>query len=132
MTCSLTPTGQLALAFSSDALPTYKAGGKNVDALLEEMRLRFEYNLLDEQAQQAQRQAMMAAHGWDTLPWEEKKKLGILTDGFYSLKPYSERFQDPTPAVRSRAGCTCCTSREPKSYDWKPGGECGSASGTSS
>ena len=117
------PTGQMALAFSSDALPTYKAGGKNVDALLEEMRLRFEYNLLDEQAQQAQRQAMMAAHGWDTLPWEEKKKLGILTDGFYSLKPYSERFQDPTPAARSDLDAPGAPVREPKVYTWKPGGE---------
>ena len=115
------PTGQMALAFSSDVLPTYKAGGKNVDALLEEMRLRFEYNLLDEQAQQAQRQAMMAAHGWDTLPWEEKKKLGILTDGFYSLKPYSERFQDPTPQFNPELGDA--PVREPKVYTWKPGGE---------
>ena len=117
------PTGQMALAFSSDALPTYKAGGKNVDALLEEMRLRFEYNLLDEQAQQAQRQAMMAAHGWDTLSWEEKKKLGFLTDGFYSLKPYSERFQDPTPAARSDLDAPGASVREPKRYEWKPGGE---------
>lgn len=117
------PDGQLPLLFASDALPTYKAGGKNVDALLEEMRLRFEYNVLDEQAQQAQRQAMMAAHGWDTLPWEEKKRLGILTDGFYSLKPYSERFQDPTPAARSDLDAPGAPVRKPKVYTWKPGGE---------
>jgi len=64
---------------------------------------------------------MMAAHGWDTLPWEEKKKLGILTDGFYSLKPYSERFQDPTPQFNPELGDA--PVREPKVYTWKPGGE---------
>jgi hypothetical protein len=63
----------------------------------------------------------MAAHGWDTLPWEEKKKLGILTDGFYSLKPYSERFQDPTPQFNPELGDA--PVREPKRYEWKPGGE---------
>lgn len=138
------PTGQMALAFSTDQLPTYKAGGKNADALIEEMRLRFEYNLLDEQAQRAQQQALMAAHGWDTLSWEEKKKLGILGEGFYSLQPYSERFQDPTPAARSDLDLVGSQAaddsgrqafvaawdkahgappRQPKVYTWKPGGE---------
>jgi hypothetical protein len=138
------PTGQMAMAFSTDALPTYKASGKNTDALIEEMRLRFEYNLLDEQAQRAQQQALMAAHGWDTLPWEEKKKLGILGEGFYSLQPYSERFRDPTPAARSDLDLVAsqggddggrqallaawdkahpAPAREPKVYTWKPGGE---------
>lgn len=117
------PTGQMALDFSTDQLRTYKAGGKNADALIEEMRLRFEYNLLDEQAQRARQQAMMAAHGWDTLPWEEKKKLGILGEGFYSLQPYSERFRDPTPAARSDLDAAPGAARQPKRYDWKPGGE---------
>lgn len=108
------PTGQMALAFSTDVLPTYKAGGKNVDALIEEMRLRFEYNLLDEQAQRAQQQALMAAHGWDTLSWEEKKRLGILGEGFYSLQPFSERFQAPTPQFNPELGVA--PPRKPKQY----------------
>jgi hypothetical protein len=112
------PDGQLPLLFASDAMPTYKAGGKGGDALIEEMRLRFEYNLLDEQAQQAQRQAMMAAHGWDTLTWQEKKKLGILDDGFYSLKPFSERFQDPTPQFNPELDAGA--PRQPRVYEWKP------------
>ena len=94
-------SGQLPLAYATDAMPTYKAGGKNVDSLVEEMRLRFEYQVLDAEAQRAQRQAYMAAHGWDKLTWEERKQLGVLGEGFYSLAPYSERFRDPTPAARS-------------------------------
>jgi hypothetical protein len=98
------PTGQLPLLYANDQLPTYKAGSKNADALIEELRLRFEYKALDDAAQQAQRDAYLAEKGWDTMPWEEKKKLGILSEGFYSLDPYSERFQDPTPAARSDLG----------------------------
>jgi hypothetical protein len=113
------PTGQLPLAFSTDALPTYKAGGKNADALIEEMRLRFEYNVLDEQAQRAQQQALMAAHGWDTLGWEEKKKLGILGEGFYSLQPFSERFRDPTPQFNPELEAV--PPRKPKQYGMEGG-----------
>jgi hypothetical protein len=115
------PTGQLAMGFSTDLIPTYKASGKNLDTLLEEMRLRLEYNLLDEQAMQAQKEAYKAAHGWDTLTWEEKKKLGILGDGFYSLQPYSERFQPETSAFNPELGAV--PPREPRVYNWKPGGE---------
>ena len=95
------PTGQLPLMFANDQLPTYKAGGKAADALIEELRLRFEYKALDDAAQQAQRDAFLAEKGWDTMTWEEKKKLGILSEGFYSLDPYAERFQPPTPGARS-------------------------------
>jgi hypothetical protein len=95
------PTGQLPLLYANDQVPTYKAGGKSAEALAEELRLRFEYKALDDAAQQAQRDAYLAEKGWDTMPWEEKKKLGILSDGFYSLDPYSERFQPPTPGARS-------------------------------
>ena len=98
------PTGQLPLLYANDQLPTYKAGSKNADALIEELRLRFEYKALDDAAQRAQRDAYLAEKGWDTMPWEEKKKLGILSEGFYSLDPYSERFQAPTPAARSALG----------------------------
>lgn len=95
------PTGQLPLMFATDQVPTYKAGGKAADALIEELRLRFEYKALDDAAQQAQRDAFLAEKGWNTMTWEEKKKLGILSEGFYSLDPYAERFQPPTPGARS-------------------------------
>jgi hypothetical protein len=118
------PTGQLPLAFSTDALPTYKAGGKNADALIEEMRLRFEYNLLDEQAQRAQQQALMAAHGWDTLSWEEKKKLGILGEGFYSLQRHEfagavDRWRPPTAQFNPELEAV--PPRKPKQYGMEGG-----------
>lgn len=90
------PTGQLSMQYATDQVPTYKAGGKNADALIEEMRLRLEYNELDAAARQAQRDAYMAEQGWNKLSWEEKKRLGILSEGFYSLQPFSDRFQAPT------------------------------------
>jgi hypothetical protein len=92
------PTGQLSIDVATGVTPMYRASGKNADALIEEMRLRFEYNQLDAAAQQAQRDAYLAEKGWSGMSWEEKKRLGILSEGFYSLKPMSERFREPTPA----------------------------------
>jgi hypothetical protein len=114
-------TGQLSMMYASDQLPTYKAGGKNADALIEEMRLRYEYNALDAAAQQAQRDAYMAEKGWSQMGWEEKKQLGILGEGFYSLQPFSERFQPPTADFASELPVQ--PPRKPQVYEWKPGGE---------
>ena len=88
-------TGQMSIAYANDDIPTYKASGKGLDTLIEEMRLRFEYQALDGKAQQAARDAYMAEQGWDLLPWEEKKKFGMLTEGFYSLRPYT--VENPLP-----------------------------------
>jgi hypothetical protein len=92
------PTGQLAMAFNADALPPYKAGGKNADALLDEMRLRFEYNLLDAKSMQAQKDALMAANGWDTLSWEEKKRLGLMGRGMFRMS--ADDLPSPMDVVR--------------------------------
>jgi hypothetical protein len=91
-------TGQLAMAFNADSLPPYKAGGKNADALLDEMRLRFEYNLLDAKAMQAQKDALMAANGWDRLSWEEKKRLGLMGRGMFRMS--ADDLPSPTDVVR--------------------------------
>jgi len=91
-------TGQLAMAFNSDLLPPYKAGGKNADALIDEMRLRFEYNLLDAKAMQAQKDALMAAHGWDRLSWEEKKRTGLLGRGIFRMS--RDELSNPVDVVR--------------------------------
>lgn len=95
-------TGQRLMDFNNDALPPYKAGGKNADALIDEMRLRFEYNLLDAKAMQAQKDAMMAAHGWDQLSWEEKKRLGLMGRGMFAFNRYDlggaiDRVRPTTP-----------------------------------
>tara|TARA_R100000655_G_scaffold31768_1_gene63506 strand:+ start:79 stop:3255 length:3177 start_codon:yes stop_codon:yes gene_type:complete len=66
-------SGQLAFLYSTDQLPTYKAGGKNSGALVEEMRLRYEYLLQDEFGKKAIREAQMAFEGWDEMTWDQKK-----------------------------------------------------------
>jgi hypothetical protein len=91
-------TGQLAMAFNADALPPYKAGGKNADALIDEMRLRFEYNVLDAKAMQAQKDALMAAHGWDQLSWEEKKRFGLMGRGMFRMS--AAELPSPVDVVR--------------------------------
>ena len=75
--------GQLK-AFSFDETPTYKASGKKADALIEEMRLRFDWALLDGQAQRAAQQQMAEKNGWNKLTWEEKKRSGLISQGFYA------------------------------------------------
>jgi hypothetical protein len=77
------PSGQLALRFASGELPAYRAGGKGAEALIEEMRLRFEYRVLDAAAQRAQRAAFLEANGWDQMSWEAKKASGLLDFGQY-------------------------------------------------
>jgi hypothetical protein len=91
-------TGQMAMLFNSDALPPYKAGGKNADALIDEMRLRFEYNLLDAKSMQAQKDALMAAYGWDRLSWEEKKRLGLMGRGIFRMS--RDELTSPVDVVR--------------------------------
>jgi hypothetical protein len=106
------PTGDLALQFASDELPTYKAGGKGGDALIEEMRLRFEYQALDAKAQQAMRDAYMAEKFWSFLPWEEKKRLmgeaGPLADEFFvpEFKPELDVAAPRDPAPYQNQGTT--------------------------
>lgn len=96
------PSGQLPLQFLNDVLPPYKAGGKNADALIDEMRLRFEYNVLDAKAQQALQDAWMASKGWDTLSWDEKKRLGLMGRGMFAfsrddLAAPLDQVRPPTP-----------------------------------
>lgn len=112
-------TGQLALQFVNDQLPPYKAGGKNADALIDEMRLRFEFNILDAQAQQAQKDTLREAIGWDRLSWDEKKRLGyelgLMGRGMFALRrsdlpaavdqvrPPTPQFSPNTPVGGERA-----------------------------
>ena len=66
-------SGQISFLYATDQLPTYKAGGKNAGAIVEEMRLRYEYLLKDLYGQKAIREAQRAFEGWDTMTWEQKK-----------------------------------------------------------
>lgn len=112
-------TGQLAMAFNTDALPPYKAGGRNADALIDEMRLRFEYNLLDAKTMQAQKDALMAANGWDRLSWDEKKRLGLMGRGMFAYNRYElggaiDRVRPGTPEFNPELPVT--GERAPQPY----------------
>jgi len=94
-------SGQISMLYVNDALPTYKAGGKGADDLLEEMRLRFDYATLDAEAAAAQRQAVLDSVGWDQLTWQEKKATGLIDFSRYrmsgsQLTPEG-RLRDVTP-----------------------------------
>ena len=79
-------TGQLSFMYSTDQIPTYKAGGKNEAALVDEMRLRWEYQALDNDARIAKKRAYMENLGWDKLPWEEQKKIGLIPQSAYHME----------------------------------------------
>ena len=103
-------TGQM-LAFSYDELPTYKASGKKAEALIEEMRQRFEWALLDGQAQRAAQQQMAEQMGWNKLTWEEKKRSGLISQGFYAK---SEGLV--------QEGTYTATVKKAKTFEWTPAG----------
>lgn len=118
-------TGQLPMQFLNDQLPIYKASGKNADALIDEMRLRYEYQVMDAEAQRVQRQAWLADRGWDTMTWEEKKKLGILGEGFYALQRNEfggavDRVRAATPQFNPEL--TPTPPRKANVYEWTPEG----------
>ena len=81
--------GQMTLlqGYANDSIPTYKAGGRNADALIEEVRQRFGWAELDGQAKRVSDQTLAEKNGWNKLTWEEKKRAGILSSGFYADTP---------------------------------------------
>ena len=117
-------SGQMALLYATDQLPTYKAGGKNQGSLIEEMRLRYEYLLKDEFGKKAVRDAKLAYEGWDTMTWEQKKaRLG----GGNVFDPELEIKQPRDPNVYKdstefKAELKATPPRKPKTYSWTPEG----------
>ena len=117
-------SGQMALLYATDQLPTYKAGGKNQGSLIEEMRLRYEYLLKDEFGKKAVRDAKLAYEGWDTMTWEQKKaRLG----GGNVFDPELEIKQPREPNVYKdstefKAELKATPPRKPKTYSWTPEG----------
>ena len=117
-------SGQMALLYATDQLPTYKAGGKNQGALIEEMRLRYEYLLKDEYGKKAIRDAELAYEGWDTMTWEQKKaRLG----GGNVFDPELEIKQPREPNVykdstKFKAELQVTPPRKPNTYAWTPQG----------
>ena len=81
--------GQMTLlqGYANDAIPTYKAGGRNADALVEEVRQRFGWAELDGQAKRVSDRTLAEKNGWNKLTWEEKKRAGMISSGFYADTP---------------------------------------------
>ena len=79
-------TGQLSMLYNANLIPAYEAGGKNSGAIIDEFRLRSEYQELDTKSLRAQKEAWIQQNGWEDLPFEEKRKLGLYSKWEYALK----------------------------------------------
>lgn len=76
-------TGQLAMAFADDAVPIYDIPTpKSAELKIEEIRNRYDWAVMDNQARQAANASYLKEKGWDTLTWEEKKRQGLLGTQF--------------------------------------------------
>ena len=79
-------TGQLSMLYNANLIPAYEASGKNSGAIIDEFRLRSEYQELDTKSLRAQKEAWIQQNGWEDLPFEEKRKLGLYSKWEYALK----------------------------------------------
>lgn len=75
--------GQMMIRYAQDEVPTYRAGGKSADTLIEEVRQRFGWAELDGAAKRASDEALFQKNGWDQMTWEEKKKIFSESRGLY-------------------------------------------------
>ncbi|MAA50617.1 MAG: hypothetical protein CMP83_10635 [Gammaproteobacteria bacterium] len=93
-------TGQLPLLYANDQLPTYKAGGKSAEAIVEEIRARYDWAVLDNAAQSASRRDFWTEQLYDNLTFEQKKQMAILDDDFWNppTVQYLEPEVTPVPA----------------------------------
>ena len=76
--------GQLPLLYATDQLPTYKAGGKSPEALIEEMRSRYDWAELDNVMQSASRRDYWTNKIYDQLTPEQERQMAILDDNFWN------------------------------------------------
>lgn len=79
--------GQMMIRYANGQLPTYKAGGRNADALIEEVRQRFGWAELDGAAKRASDQALFEKNKWNTLTFDQKKRLFAESRGLYRTTP---------------------------------------------
>ena len=104
--------GQMMLRYANGSLPTYKAGGRSADALIEEIRQRFGWAELDGAAKKASDEAMYQKNGWNKLTWDEKKQLFSESRGLYRSTPQGRSLKLICPAQRSLR----------KTLEWTPEG----------
>ena len=79
--------GQMMIRYANGEVPTYKAGGRSADALVEEVRQRFGWAELDGAAKRASDQALYEKNGWNKMTWDQKKKLFSESRGLYRSTP---------------------------------------------
>lgn len=79
--------GQMMIRYANDEVPTYKAGGRSADALIEEVRQRFGWAELDGAAKRASDQALFEKNKWNEMTFEQKKRLFAESRGLYRSTP---------------------------------------------
>jgi len=95
-------SGQMALAFADDALPIYDIPTpKSVELKLEEMRTRYGWAVMDNEARKAANAAYLEEQGWNNLTWEEKKRMGLLGTQF--SMPGDQNARSYTGVLRAEA-----------------------------
>jgi hypothetical protein len=116
------------LLYATDVIPTYKAGGKSAEALLEETRLRYDWALLDNASKKAGKESYLKSKGWDTMTWEQKKQAGILEPSLYSV-PTRERTYTGQPLAlapdtigTADPNAAIAPPRKSRVYRWTPEG----------
>jgi len=79
--------GQMMIRYANDEVPTYKAGGRSADALIEEVRQRFGWAELDGAAKRASDQALFEKNKWNEMTFDQKKRLFAESRGLYRTTP---------------------------------------------
>ena len=107
-------------------VPLYQASKKPLEAVLEELRLRYNYRVLDEAAQKAQKQALKDAYRWNELSWAEKKRIGMTEGRLYEGIKFEKTLDAPAKTRKPRKPGDAVVKKEnlyegatkPKTFRW--------------
>lgn len=107
-------------------VPLYQASKKPLEAVLEELRLRYNYRVLDEAAQKAQKQALKNAYRWNELSWAEKKRIGMTEGRLYEGIKFEKTLDAPAKTRKPRKPGDAVVKKEnlyegatkPKTFRW--------------
>ena len=107
-------------------VPLYQASKKPLEAVLEELRLRYNYRVLDEAAQKAQKQALKDAYRWNELSWAEKKRIGMTEGRLYEGIKFEKTLDVPAKKRKPRKPGDAVVKKEnlyegatkPKTFRW--------------
>ena len=107
-------------------VPLYQASKKPLEAVLEELRLRYNYRVLDEAAQKAQKQALKDAYRWNELSWAEKKRIGMTEGRLYEGIKFEKTLDAPAKTRKPKKPGDAVVKKEnlyegatkPKTFRW--------------